>query len=183
MTTANLLCTAVESGTKERTDRDKLLNDLYRKYQRKVTFICYGYMKDWDDAREMAQEAFVRAYRALDGFEGRSHPLTWITRIAINQCLSRLAARGREKLGMLNFLHDQENEETEGSWEETSSRVAVGRLVENADPVTRKVLGLVMHQGLTHSQIATTLGVSRVAVTRRLTRFKRKVLHKMGSPV
>jgi RNA polymerase sigma-70 factor (ECF subfamily) len=177
MTTANLQRTSPQCSNK-----DQLLNEIYRKYQRKVTFICYGYMKDWEDAREMAQEAFVRVYRALDGFEGRSQLLTWITRIAINQCLSRLAARGREKLGMLNFLSEQENEERPGRWEEASSRLAAGRLIESADPVTRKVLGLVMHQGLTHSQIATTLGVSRVAVTRRLTRFKHKVLTKMGGP-
>lgn len=156
--------------------RDELLSELFRKYQRKVTYVCYGYMKDWDDAREMAQEAFIRAYRGLNDFEGRSQLLTWITRIAINQCLSRLAARGREKLGLLNFLSDRENEQAEGKWEDACSRLTVGRLIEGTDPVTRKVLGLVMHQGLTHSQIATTLGVSRVAVTRRITRFKQKVL-------
>lgn len=178
METANLPYQTAETVTKNR-----LLNELYRKYQRKVTFICYGYMKDWDDAREMAQEAFIRAYRALNDFEGRSQLLTWITRIAINQCLSRLAARGREKLGLLNFLHDREIEEPEGKWKDVCSRLAVRRLIERTDPITRKVLGLVMHQGLTHSQIATTLGVSRVAVTRRITRFKHKVLDKVGSPV
>lgn len=177
MITANL-----ETAVTKHTNKDHLLNELYRKYQRKVTYICYGYMKDWDDAREMAQEAFIRAYRAIDGFEGRSQPMTWITRIAINQCLSQLAARGREKLGLLNFLYERENDAGGSRWEEASSRVAVGRLIEHADPVTRKVLGLVMHQGLTHSQIATTLGVSRVAVTRRITRFKRKVLGKVGIP-
>ncbi|MBW8887586.1 MAG: RNA polymerase sigma factor [Fibrobacteres bacterium] len=180
MTTLDVLHASSESVNKSQTDKDQLLNELFRKYQRKVTYVCYGYMKDWDDAREMAQEAFIRAYRGLDSFEGRSHLMTWITRIAINQCLSRLAARGREKLGLLNFLSDRENEEAEDRWEEPCSRVAVGRLIEFADPVTRKVLGLVMHQGLTHSQIATTLGVSRVAVTRRLTRFKRKVQGKVG---
>jgi len=183
MTTAEPLRISAESANKNRSDKDELLSEMFRKYQRKVTYVCYGYMKDWDDAREMAQEAFVRAYRALDGFEGRSQLLTWITRIAINQCLSRLAARGREKLGMLNFLAERENEDEEGGWRDASSRLAVGRLIESADPVTRKLLGLVMHQGLTHSQVATTLGVSRVAVTRRLTRFKRKVLSRMGSPV
>jgi RNA polymerase sigma-70 factor (ECF subfamily) len=178
MNTANLATASTEYPNKE-----VLLNELHRKYRRKVTYLCYGYMKDWDDAQEMAQEAFIRAYRALEGFEGRSHPLTWITRIAINQCLSSLAARGREKLGMLNFQFERENENREGRSEVASSRVAVGKLIERADPVTRKVLGLVMYQGLTHSQIATTLGVSRVAVTRRITRFKRKILSKAGSPV
>jgi len=178
MNPANLVSASPEAPNKE-----VQLSDLFRKYQRKVTFICYGYMKDWDDAREMAQEAFIRAYRALDGFEGRSHPLTWITRIAINQCLTSLAARGREKLGLLNFQFERENEDHESRSETASSRVAVGKLIQYADPVTRKVLGLVMYQGLTHSQIATTLGVSRVAVTRRLTRFKRKVLNKTASPV
>jgi RNA polymerase sigma-70 factor (ECF subfamily) len=163
------------------TGKDQILNDLFRKYQRKVTFVCYGYVKDWDDAREMAQEAFVRAYRGLDSFEGRSHPITWLTRIAINQCLSYLAARGREKLGLLNFLHERENERQDGEWEEESSRVAVGRLIALADPVTRQVLRLAMDQGLTHAQIAATLGVSRVAVTRRITRFKRKALPRVGS--
>jgi RNA polymerase sigma-70 factor, ECF subfamily len=177
MATANALLT--DAGY---PDKDRLLNDLYRKYRGKVIYLCYGYVKDWDDAREMAQEAFVRAYRGLDAFEGRSHLMTWITRIAINQCLSHLATRGREKLGMLNFLHERENEDQGGGWEEETSRLAVGRLLESADPVTRKVLVLAMHQGLTHSQIATTLGVSRVAITRRITRFKRNALRRALRP-
>jgi RNA polymerase sigma-70 factor, ECF subfamily len=163
--------------------REQGFNRLVLKHQDRVYGLCLRLLAGQAaEAEDAAQEAFVRAYRGLDAFEGRSHLMTWITRIAINQCLSHLATRGREKLGMLNFLHERENEDQGGGWEEETSRLAVGRLLESADPVTRKVLVLAMHQGLTHSQIATTLGVSRVAITRRITRFKRNALRRALRP-
>jgi RNA polymerase sigma-70 factor (ECF subfamily) len=166
----------------ESLNKEMLVSELFSKYGQKVTRICFSYTKDWEDAREMSQEAFIKAYRGLDGFEGRSQHLTWITRIAINQCLTFLAARGRERLGKLNFLHERENAESESGWQLESYRVAVGRLMQDTDSVTRQVLSLVMHQGLSHSQIATTLGVSRVAITRRITRFKRMALGRISRP-
>lgn len=167
----------VQDGSR---NKDELVSELFSRYEQKVTRICFSYTKDWEDAREMAQEAFIKAYRGLDDFEGRSQHLTWITRIAINQCLTFLAARGRERLGKMNFLYERENEGTESGWQLESYRVAVGRLMRSTDSVTRQVLSLVMHQGLSHSQIATTLGVSRVAITRRITRFKRMALGRLG---
>jgi RNA polymerase sigma factor (sigma-70 family) len=172
---------AVRSQDSSRS-KEALLNELFLKYGQKVARICFAYTKDWEDAREMTQEAFIKAFRGWDGFEGRSQHLTWITRIAINQCLTFLAARGRERLGKLNFLYEQETAEEETGWQLESYRVAIGRLMRGTDSVTRQVLSLVMHQGLSHSQIATTLGVSRVAITRRITRFKRKALKKVGRP-
>jgi RNA polymerase sigma factor (sigma-70 family) len=168
---------AVQPAT-DNQGKEGLLEELVRKYGRQVTHVCFGYTRNWDDAREMAQEAFIKAYKGLDGFEGRSQLKTWLTRIAINQCLTFLAMRGRERLGMLNFMYEQAEPHEEHPDKE-ESRIRVERLLADADPVTRKVLEK-LKQGLNHSQIAVTLGVSRVAVTRRITRFKRKTARKLA---
>jgi RNA polymerase sigma factor (sigma-70 family) len=155
----------------------RILDGLYRKNHRKLTFICFRYVRDWDDAREMAQEAFLKAFRNMGDFESRSQPMTWITRIAINECLSYVAKRGKQRLQALYFMHDPENGLDDGSASEArDAKRAADRLLGIADPVTRKVLGLILRQGLNQTQIAAVLGVSRVAITRRITRLRGKAL-------
>ncbi len=67
---------------------------LVRKYQHKVVNLVGRYVND-GDAQDVAQEAFVKAYRALKGFRGNSAFYTWLYRIAINTAKNHLVARSR----------------------------------------------------------------------------------------
>lgn len=148
------------------------LEHLFKTYRKAVYGICYGFTKSAEDAQDLVQETFVKAHLGLAGFEGRSHPKTWLTRIAINQSLSRLEAGRRGRLNRDAYLLEAERESRYqlecGPNEKLDARVAL----QSADSKTRKVLLMAYRDGLTHSEIAITLGVSRVAVTRRITRFK-----------
>ncbi|MBW8886195.1 MAG: RNA polymerase sigma factor [Fibrobacteres bacterium] len=158
-------------------DEGRILEPLFRKYHRKLTFICYRYVQNWEDSRELAQEAFFKAFRHMGGFENRSQPFTWLTRIAINECLSYLAKRGRRRLQVLHYQHDLDSETEQPDFGQANDdKRVVHRLLHIADPATRKVLMLILNQGLNHTQIAAILGVSRVAITRRLTRFRGKAV-------
>ncbi|MBK8639957.1 MAG: RNA polymerase sigma factor RpoE [Chromatiaceae bacterium] len=68
---------------------------LVLKYQQKVAGLIGRYLRDPNEVQDVAQEAFIKAYRALAGFRGESAFYTWLYRIAINAAKNHLASRGR----------------------------------------------------------------------------------------
>ena len=68
---------------------------LVRKYQHKIVSVVTRYVSDWSEAQDVAQEAFIRAYRAMGAFRGDSAFYTWIYKIAINTAKNYLVSRGR----------------------------------------------------------------------------------------
>ena len=65
------------------------------KYQYKVHAIIFRYVKDIDEVNDVMQEAFIKAYRALEDFRGESAFYTWLYRIAVNTAKNYLIARNR----------------------------------------------------------------------------------------
>ena len=68
---------------------------LVRKYQHRVIALIGRYVHDWSECQDVAQEAFLRAYRALDGFRGDAQFYTWLHRIAVNTAKNHLVASNR----------------------------------------------------------------------------------------
>jgi len=87
----------VDQALVERVQRgDKTAFDaLVRKYQHRVGKLIARYVKDQSEVQDVAQEAFLKAYRALPRFRGDSAFYTWMYRIAINTAKNYLVARGR----------------------------------------------------------------------------------------
>lgn len=68
---------------------------LVRKYQHRIISVVTRYVSDWSEAQDVAQEAFIRAYRAIGAFRGDSAFYTWIYKIAINTAKNHLVSKGR----------------------------------------------------------------------------------------
>jgi len=87
----------VDQSLVERVQKgDKSAFDLLvRKYQHKVVKLISRYIKDPEEALDVSQEAFIKAYRALPNFRGDSAFYTWMYRIAINTAKNYLVAQGR----------------------------------------------------------------------------------------
>lgn len=68
---------------------------LVRKYQHKILGVISRYVADWAEGQDVAQEAFVRAYRAIGNFRGESAFYTWLYKIAINTAKNWLVSQGR----------------------------------------------------------------------------------------
>lgn len=86
---------------------------LVLKYQNKIIQLSYRYVHDHDEAMDVAQEAFIKAYRSLGNFRGESAFFTWIYRIAINTAKNHLVASGRRP--PKSDLDAQEAEQYEGA--------------------------------------------------------------------
>src|SRR5574337_417762 len=106
-----------------RTDTDQMLvarvqrgdkaafDPLVRKYQHKVAKLVSRYVRDRSEALDVAQEAFIKAYRAIPGFRGDSAFYTWLYRIAINTAKNYLVAENRRPLDRGVDLQDPEQYE------------------------------------------------------------------------
>src|SRR5262249_61716451 len=66
---------------------------LVARYQRPIYRLCYRYVNNHEDANDLAQEAFLKAWRAISSFRGESAFSTWLYRIAVNACLNHRALR------------------------------------------------------------------------------------------
>lgn len=87
----------VDQALVERVQQgDKTAFDaLVLKYQHRISQLISRYVKDHSEVQDVAQEAFIKAYRALPRFRGDSAFYTWMYRIAINTAKNYLVARGR----------------------------------------------------------------------------------------
>lgn len=142
---------ATRSGDREAFDR------LVVRYQRDVYRLCFRYVNNHHDANDMAQEVFLRAYRAIGSFRGDSSFHTWLYRIGVNTCLNFKALRRvpTEEIG--DAVADRSPTAADRVLaDERARRVreAVSRLPEKQ----RATVILKMYHDLTHEEVAGILG-------------------------
>jgi len=94
---------------------------LVKKYQHKIVALANRYVKDQAEAHDVAQEVFIKAWRALPKFRGDSQFYTWIYRIAVNTAKNYLASRNRRPTdGALDF-DDPDNPTLEAHFKDVAS--------------------------------------------------------------
>jgi RNA polymerase sigma-70 factor (ECF subfamily) len=86
-----------------RTGDQRAYKTLVERYQRKVFSVAFGMLKDREEARDVAQEAFVKVYKYLDHFKGDASFYTWLYRITVNICIDVLRRRGATKGEQVEF--------------------------------------------------------------------------------
>jgi RNA polymerase sigma-70 factor, ECF subfamily len=144
---------ACQQGEREAFDR------LVERYQRDVYRLCYRYVNNHQDANDMAQDVFLKAYRAIGRFRGDSSFSTWLYRIAVNTCLNFRAARRLPQDELSDQIADRGASAAERMHDAERSaevRRAVSRLPEKQ----RATLILKIYQDLTHEEVAGILGSS-----------------------
>jgi len=130
---------------------------LVERYQRDIYRLCYRYVGNHEDANDMAQEAFLKAWRGLASFRGDSAFSTWIYRIAVNTCLNFRSARKPAADEPSESLPDQRPSAPErmaSRERERQVRAAIARLPDKQ----RATLILKVYHELTHEEVARVLG-------------------------
>ena len=155
---------------------------LVLRYQHKVLKLVMRYIRDAMEAEDVAQDAFVKAYRALPSFRGDSAFYTWLYRIAINTAKNALVSSKRRPLDYDLDLQDPEQYEMHARLkdDETPEHLlltdeiretvngAIGELPEDL----RTAIVLREIDGLSYEEIAFSLGVAVGTVKSRLTRAR-----------
>ena len=148
---------------------------------------------DRGEAEDAVQETFVRAWRALDRFDGRSKLSTWLYRICVNVCLNALRRRKRVARGDIDDprIPEPVADPTQGVTDPERHAETVqlyGRLGEALDalsPSLRTAVVLVLLQGMPHKEAATVLGIPEGTVAWRIHEARRRMrvmLHDLVEP-
>jgi RNA polymerase sigma-70 factor, ECF subfamily len=145
--------------------RREAFDEIVVRHRRAVYRLCYRFVGNHEDATDLTQETFLRAYRALRSFKGDSAVGTWLHRIAVNLSLNAVAGRAR-RAEISEERAEPAASDPDGLSRavaaERASRVraAIGRL----PPRQRATLVLRVYQEMPHQEIAELLGSSVGAV-------------------
>lgn len=142
---------------------------LVERHRRHVYQLCYRFAGNHEDASDLAQEVFIRAYRALGGFKGQSAVGTWLYRIAVNLCLNRVPSLKTSKPPAFERLEAREHMDDRGEAADAAllraERAAEVRAAIACLPKKqRATLVLRVYHELPHEEIAGILGSSVGAV-------------------
>lgn len=145
--------------------RREAFDVIVERHRRAVYQLCYRFVANHEDASDLAQDVFVRAYRGLRKFRGQSSLGTWLYRIGVNVCLNRVSARTlpTEPIADRQFVDqsgDSGSDRLLKSERQARVRAAIARLPRKQ----RATLVLRMYHEMSHQEIAQALGSSVGAV-------------------
>jgi RNA polymerase sigma-70 factor (ECF subfamily) len=138
---------------------------IVERHRRSIYQLCYRFVSNHEDAADLAQDVFVRAYRGLRKFRRESSLGTWLYRIGVNVCLSRVDSKWPrtepiEERHHLQASHESPADRILRRERATRVRDAIARLPRRQ----RATLILRMYHEMSHQEIANVLGTSVGAV-------------------
>lgn len=135
------------------------------RHRRGVYHLCYRFVGNHEDASDLTQDVFLRAYRGLRNFHGRSSLATWLYRIGVNVCLNRVGAKTLAVEPIDDRQHTDTRSESPAERMLRSERaVQVRAAIAELPRKQRATLILRMYHDLSHQEIADMLGSSVGAV-------------------
>ena len=145
--------------------RKEAFDIIVERHRRSVYLLCYRFVGNHEDASDLSQEVFVRAWRGLNGFKGQAALSTWLYRIVVNTCLNRVQARvlATESLDSDNFV-DTRTDDPGDSVLRAERAAAVRKAIAKLPDRQRATLILRSYRDLSHREIADVLGSSVGAV-------------------
>ena len=164
---------------------------LVLKYQHKIVNLIMRYVRDPELALDIAQEAFIKAYRALPRFRGDSAFYTWMYRIAVNTAKNHLAAQRRRPMDVELDLQDPEQYDLHAKLKETDTPEGLALGNELKETVERAIAALpedlrtaiVLREleGMSYEEIAQTMDCPVGTVRSRIFRARDAIGKKVGS--
>lgn len=168
----------------------RAFNELVLRYERKVFRFARNITNNQEDAEDVLQETFLKAYSHLGGFQGHSKFYTWLVRIAVNEALMKLRKRKSDKTVSLDEGIDTGEEiivreiavwdgDPEQRYSQEEMRAILDKAVASLRPAFRTVFALRDIEELTTQETADALGLSISAVKSRLLRARLQLREKL----
>jgi RNA polymerase sigma-70 factor (ECF subfamily) len=164
---------------------------LVRRYDRNVFRIAQHITQNREDAEDVVQDAFLKAYQNLGQFQGQSKFYTWLVRIAVNEALMRLRRRRPER--MVSIDEDVKTEEDsmpreiadwspnpEQQYSQAELKEILGKTIQGLPPSFRTVFVLRDVEGLSTEETAAALELSVPAVKSRLLRARLQLRERLN---
>ena len=152
---------------------------LVTKYRERLFSVVYNMTSNREDAADLVQEAFIKAFRSIRRFQGKSSFFTWLYRIAVNTALSHLKRHRMRRFFSLENINDEASSseivEALSAKTKTEKGAIIGELHERLNealqklsPKHRTVVVLFEIEGLSHLEISEIVGCSVGTVRSRL---------------
>jgi RNA polymerase sigma-70 factor, ECF subfamily len=158
---------------------------LVRKYQHKVLKLVSRFVSDFSEAEDVAQEAFIKAYRALPSFRGDSAFYTWLYRIAINTAKNALVSNRRRPIDFDLDLQDPDQYDKQSLLKESDTpegvalteeiRTTVEKAIEQLPEDLRTAIVLRELEGLSYEEIAEAMDCPVGTVRSRIFRAREAI--------
>lgn len=157
---------------------------LVRRHQRRIYRLALHLLRDAAEAEDVTQETFVRAYGALDRFDGRSEPFTWIYRIAVNLSLNAIRSRKTSRKATtpddprIEGLLVEKRATLADPLNISADRelgIALAEGIDSLSDTLRTTLILVGVDGLSHSEAGQILGCPEGTVAWRVHEARKKL--------
>jgi RNA polymerase sigma-70 factor (ECF subfamily) len=156
---------------------------LIRKYQRRVYATAFHIKGNHGDADDVTQDALLRAYRGLAGFDGRADLFTWLYRITVNTALNHLRSKRRAQaaLGQAGEGGEQAGDgPTPREWAEVGERMRrVLVAMTELSPTLRVTLALAAVEQLPYKQIAEILDIPEGTVAWRVNEARKQLRERL----
>jgi RNA polymerase sigma-70 factor (ECF subfamily) len=166
---------------------------LVLKYEHKIVNLVMRYVRDSEQALDITQEAFIKAYRALPRFRGDSAFYTWLYRIAVNTAKNYLAAQRRRPMDIELDLQDAEQYGLHAKLKETDTPEGVALSQELRDTLERAIQALpddlrtaiILREldGMSYEEIAQTMDCPVGTVRSRIFRARDAIAKRVGGLV
>jgi RNA polymerase sigma-70 factor (ECF subfamily) len=154
------------------------LESLYRIYGSRLWRLCRNLLRNRGDAEDAVQDLFLKVFERLGQFDGRSSFSTWLYRLAVNECLNRLAVRRGRNLCLQKQAPALQPAPPESPLEGSSrleQREALEGWLQDLDPRSRSLLVLREVEGLSYREIARILECPEGTVMSGLSRARTKL--------
>ncbi len=158
---------------------------LVTEHEKKVYNLALRMVGNEEDARDMSQEAFIKAYNSLESFRGDSKFSVWLYRLTSNLCIDFLRSRGRRQTLSLTAEDDgndaaqldipDDRFSPERAFERQETRASVKRGLDTLTPEYRQILLLREMGGLSYEEIGKALGLEAGTVKSRIFRARKKL--------
>jgi RNA polymerase sigma-70 factor, ECF subfamily len=128
-------------------------DELMIRYERQIYRLCYRFTSNADDARDLAQEVFIKAFEHLADFRRESSLKTWLYRIATNHCINHVKANAQQFVEVTETIR-QTDSTAQLELEEKQQREHFRLMVTKLPPKQRAILELRIHEQLSYEEIA-----------------------------
>lgn len=179
----------VEQARSRGNDDTRPFEALVQRHQRFVIANCRVITRSPNDAEDLAQEVFVKAFFALRRFEGRSQFRTWLQRIKVNHCLNHLrSTRGAVMVDIEDVIPEghggmQTAPTVEADLQTVNDRERILRVLDSMSDTLRIPLMLRDGDGQSYDEIAVHLGIGLSAVKMRIKRARAEFRQRFGQTV
>jgi len=152
---------------------------LVERYTPKITRYVQKFLRTTDDAQDVVQNIFIKAYVNIQSFDVQRRFSPWLYRIAHNECINEVQKRGKEKISSFEmfdldiiapYLHSRHT--TDKDIQESETKQDVEKMLEKLSPKYREVLILYYLQDLEYKEISEVLHIPIATVGVRIKRAK-----------